>query len=245
MTASLATFGWLSLLAALAWTVRDATASRPSRLLGWAWWLLLAVVAFRWPILWFPHQQNPDESQLIAGSITLRQDPVFWRSVDGGTAGPIDFYPLLPAAWNDGTTAHAVARGIGLAAVLAKALLTSEPLSLWGWRSSLSVDASRPQAARQAHSENKIYPGPLQTHYLRRYLGDSQASNPPVFVDAVGLGNFAFGDRDGAHEAFSPLRAWISANNTPVADLGGSRLHAPNDRLAEATGLWPWSRSRF
>jgi len=31
----------------------------------------------------------------------------------------------------------------------------------------------------------------------------------------------------------------------PVCVLGGSRLHAPNDRLAEATGLWPWSRSRF
>lgn len=46
-----------------------------------------------------PYEFNPDESQFIAGALTLRQDPVFWRSVDGMTAGPLIFYPLLPLAW--------------------------------------------------------------------------------------------------------------------------------------------------
>ena len=92
--------GWvfLHLGAASLLGVRVTTSVAPPP--RWTWWLLLAgaLLAFRWPTLWIPHQQNPDESQLIAGAIALRHDPVFRRSVDGGTAGPLDFYPLLPAA---------------------------------------------------------------------------------------------------------------------------------------------------
>jgi len=188
---------------------------------------------------------RPAWGLLLVGAITLRHDPVFWRSVDGGTAGPLNYYPLLPAARADGLAAHAVARGIGLAAVLAKALLTDEPLAIWGWRSSLCVDASRPQATRQAHSENQIYPGALQAYFLRRYLGDFQASDPPVFVDAAGPGNLAFGDRDRAPKSFPPLRAWIAAHSTPVADLGGSRLCARNALITRTAGPSPRSRRRF
>jgi hypothetical protein len=42
---------------------------------------------------------NPDESQLIAGAIALTHDPVFWRSVDGTTSGPLNYYVLLPLHW--------------------------------------------------------------------------------------------------------------------------------------------------
>lgn len=61
--------------------------------------LLLFLLAWRWPSLLAATQYNPDESQFIAGAMTLAQDPVFWRSVDGGTAGPLDFYALLPLHW--------------------------------------------------------------------------------------------------------------------------------------------------
>ncbi len=527
------TLGWVLLVLAAASALGGLGTARWNAPPRWAWWLLLAtaLVAFRWPLLRVPHQQNPDESQLIAGAITLRYDPVFWRSVDGVTAGPLDFYPLLPAAWGDGMASYAIARLIGLAtvfltilcagealalvvgvtvarvvvlpalafhaltahpdfihystelmpslllaaagwlivrqtqqpttlrlwligvvlgatpwakpqalplagllwlfiavrtlrsqpklsplpliagallpalvcfglaavtgqlehlvtpfflnnffyvnfnagyfswrettvlqwqnaltdgylglwlfgaltfaplalarlprgsaaqrrtavlaalifvagvicalgprrptphhlhflmlpliwttgAVLALALrnpasrrfgaglflgctllpqlawrarheettaiqglaaspvqsrLTtlirrlSEPgerLAIWGWRSSLYVESGRPQATRQAHSETQIHPGPLQPYFLRRYFEDFKSSNPPVFVDAVGPGNFAFDDRRRAHEAFPPLRAWIAARYTCVATLGGARLYARNDRLS-------------
>jgi len=72
-----------------------------------AWWrhpalfgalLLLAVLAFRWPALLDNRQLNdPDESQLMAGALTLRHDPLFWRSVDGTTHGPLAEWPLLVA----------------------------------------------------------------------------------------------------------------------------------------------------
>jgi hypothetical protein len=56
--------------------------------------LLIAVFFARLP--WMATGQlNPDESQFLAGAIRLLHDPVFWRSVDGGTSGPLNFYALL------------------------------------------------------------------------------------------------------------------------------------------------------
>jgi hypothetical protein len=61
--------------------------------------VLLTFAAFRWPVWFFHGLGNPDEAQLIAGAITLRDQPVFWKSVDGHTSGPLDYFaPLLPAA---------------------------------------------------------------------------------------------------------------------------------------------------
>ncbi len=45
---------------------------------------------------------NPDESEMIAGALTLQERPVFWRDVDGSTHGPLDQWPLLlPALAGD------------------------------------------------------------------------------------------------------------------------------------------------
>ncbi|MEO7415377.1 MAG: hypothetical protein ABIZ81_18685, partial [Opitutaceae bacterium] len=58
--------------------------------------LVLAVLfAWRWPFLLSADEYNPDESQLIAGAMTLRFDAIPWRGVDGFTSGPLNFYPLL------------------------------------------------------------------------------------------------------------------------------------------------------
>ena len=61
--------------------------------------LFLFLFAWRWPFLLVANEFNPDESQLIAGAITLSHDPIFWRSVDGTTSGPLNFYVLLPLHW--------------------------------------------------------------------------------------------------------------------------------------------------
>ncbi len=127
-----AALGGLLMLLATGWTLRDVQANTPESVLGWKWWLLcaLAVLCFRWPLLFVQHQLNPDESQLIAGAITLRHDPVFWRSVDGNTGGPLDYYPLFPAAWVTGPSSFVVARLIGLAVTFAALLLAGETLAL-------------------------------------------------------------------------------------------------------------------
>jgi hypothetical protein len=106
-----------------------------------------------------------------------------------------------------------------------------ESLAVWGWRSSLYVEANRRQATRQAQTEAQIYANPLQAYFLRRYFEDLTAANPPVFADAVGPGNFAFENRERAHECFPPLREWIATHYTQIADLDGTRLYVRNDRL--------------
>ncbi|HEY0863442.1 MAG TPA: hypothetical protein VGD97_05005 [Lacunisphaera sp.] len=78
-----------------------ATPRRPAASAGWRDGVVLGLflLAWRWPFLLGAREFNPDESQLIAGALTLARDPVFWRSVDGNTAGPFDFYALLPLHW--------------------------------------------------------------------------------------------------------------------------------------------------
>jgi hypothetical protein len=112
-----------------------------------------------------------------------------------------------------------------------------EPLAVWGWRSSLYVEAGRRQATRQAQTEAQIYPNPLQGYFLKRYFEDFQAANPPVFADAVGPGNFVFEDRARAHECFPQLRDWVQAHYTLVADLDGTRLYVRDDRLTREHAL--------
>ena len=49
---------------------------------------------------------NPDESQLIAGALTLRGHFAPWFSVDLSTAGPVSVLPLLltPANYTSGSS---------------------------------------------------------------------------------------------------------------------------------------------
>jgi hypothetical protein len=70
------------------------------------WSLLLFAVsvaatmaAFRWPVWFYPLELNPDESQTVAGAITLARFPVYWKFVDGTTHGPWSEYLLLLAHW--------------------------------------------------------------------------------------------------------------------------------------------------
>ena len=83
----------------------------------WRWiWMIGALLTIgRWPSIWYPHQLNPDESQLLAGVHTLRFDPVFWRSVNGMTSGPLNFYALWPMGWLLGADSYLSARLTALA----------------------------------------------------------------------------------------------------------------------------------
>jgi hypothetical protein len=127
-----AVVGWLLLATAVVWSLRPAPPEDERWFLRWGWWLMLAAVllAFRWPLIWLPHELYPDESQLLCGALTLRHDPVFWRSVDGGTAGPLDYYALLPAAFCPGVTAFAATRITAALLIWAGLVATGETLAL-------------------------------------------------------------------------------------------------------------------
>src|SRR4051812_1663994 len=66
-------------------------------------WIFIAGVVTTIFASWLPsilaaHELgNPDESQIIAGTLTLLQDPVPWRSADMSTTGPLNAVPLWVA----------------------------------------------------------------------------------------------------------------------------------------------------
>ncbi len=61
----------------------------------WLYCLLLICALFvvRLPTF-LPRSLNPDEAMFLAGAMKLRHYPVFWRSLDGATSGPLNYYPL-------------------------------------------------------------------------------------------------------------------------------------------------------
>jgi hypothetical protein len=117
-------FYWLAAVASLlplaAWIVSALRADagpdprKPESRFWTALVLLIPVLAWRWPFLLSATEYNPDESQIIAGVITLIKDPVFWRSVDGITSGPLNFYSLLPVHWLGAPLDYFTARLAGL-----------------------------------------------------------------------------------------------------------------------------------
>lgn len=78
---------------------------------GWAAWskrvhtlvyltLALGLLFFmRLPVILYNAELNPDESQIIAGAISLLHDPVYWRSTDEATSGPLNTYALVWPGW--------------------------------------------------------------------------------------------------------------------------------------------------
>jgi len=76
----------------------DGTGPLAPRRVDWRFGLLMLafLLGWRWTPLFEIKDLNPDESGMLAGAITLRHDPVFWRSVDGITSGPLNYYALLP-----------------------------------------------------------------------------------------------------------------------------------------------------
>lgn len=63
---------------------------------GYAGLMALVLALFRWPAITNPKNVGIDEGLWIAGTLTLGKDPVFWRAVDGDTAGPLIYYILMP-----------------------------------------------------------------------------------------------------------------------------------------------------
>jgi hypothetical protein len=107
---------WPATLALVVWAlaplIRPET--RPCSL--WCSALVIGsmLLAWRWPWLLAATEFNPDESQLIAGAMALARDPIFWRSVDGTTSGPLNFYALAPLGWLGLPLDYFTERAIGL-----------------------------------------------------------------------------------------------------------------------------------
>jgi hypothetical protein len=116
---------------------------------GWGLVILAIMAAGRWPALLFTRGLNVDEGQLLAGAHTLLHDPVFWRSVNGGTAGPLDFFALWPAGWLFGWDTFLTGRVTALALLAialtlahqAMAVILGRPAARLATLAAVSVEA--------------------------------------------------------------------------------------------------------
>ncbi len=79
---------------------------------------LLLIVIARLPSVLFNRELNADESQVISHAITLLQDPVYWRSVDGTTIGPLNNYLLVIPGLLGFTIDYSTSRFMGLLCVI-------------------------------------------------------------------------------------------------------------------------------
>ena len=107
-----------------------------------------------------------------------------------------------------------------------------ERLGIWGYMPVFWVETGLIEATRDAESSHQIEPHEYRDYYRNRFLQDLLRSQPPVFIDAVGAGNFAYEDRNEfAHETFPELSDYLANNYQLVRDIDGSRIYVRNDRL--------------
>ncbi|MFN9368560.1 MAG: hypothetical protein ACK6CT_07300 [Planctomycetia bacterium] len=77
-------------------------------------WQAVVLVTARLPCLAFPYELQQDESQFASQAVTLLHDPVFYRAVDGGSAGPLDSHVLWLALLAGQAIDYFTVRCVGL-----------------------------------------------------------------------------------------------------------------------------------
>jgi hypothetical protein len=162
-----------------------------------------SVVFMRLPVVVFNQELNPDESQIIAQGLTLSVDPVFWRSVDGTTGGPLDSYLLLIPGWLGFTFDYIAARITGLVLILATLWLLfrtlerwfGEDVARWAWLPSLVLLAMT-QNVDLVHYSSEHLPIFLLGLLYYWYAGLQQQAVPSqsrIFLVGLVAGMVPFG----------------------------------------------------
>ncbi len=188
---------------------------------GWGAIILAILAAGRWPSLLLTRELDVDESQLLAGAHALTHDPVFWRSVNGGTAGPLDFFALWPAGGLGGWDSFLPARLTALALVAialtllhqGMALTLGRPAARLATLAAASLEALT-QAADFLHYSTELLPVALLglTAYAAVRRGDG--TGDPARWNGLGglaLGAVPFGKLQPAPLAALIGLAWLVA----------------------------------
>jgi hypothetical protein len=92
---------------------------------------IILLVFMRLPVIVFNRELNQDESQMLSHAVTLFQDPVYWRSVDGTTIGPLDNYLLVVPKLFGFQLDYSSARFMGLLCVAGAWLLLFSSVKNW------------------------------------------------------------------------------------------------------------------
>jgi hypothetical protein len=96
---------------------------------------LIAVVSvfiiMRLPIVCLNSEINVDESSMITNALTLLRDPIYWRSVDGTTIGPLSIYLLIIPKIFGFQIDYTSTRIIGILCTIGSLLLFFYTIKIW------------------------------------------------------------------------------------------------------------------
>ena len=110
-----------------------------------------------------------------------------------------------------------------------------EDLVVWGWAPQYNVQTQMPQGVCDNHTIRCVM-GKDQRIHRARYLKNIQASQPPVFVDAVGPHSMWLYDRAAyGYETFPELKTYIDRHYRLVGEVEKNRVFARIDRYKPLT----------
>ncbi len=122
---------WLSVYACC-WILLWATLT--NRLTSSALFLLVLfslLFLLRLPSIVFDEEINPDESQMVAQALALHDNPIYFKSVDGTTGGPLDSYLLIIPTWFGLPFDYITARLVAFVLIASSLWLTFLTARLW------------------------------------------------------------------------------------------------------------------
>ena len=103
-------------------------------------------------------------------------------------------------------------------------------LAIWGWMPQFHVFTQTIMATRDNQTGGQIIAGPSRAYARELYLSALRAAPPPVFVDAVAPGSFAYRDRaTQGYETFPELAVFINDNYLLKEDVEGIRIFVAKD----------------
>lgn len=113
-------------------------------------------------------------------------------------------------------------------------------MAIWGWGTELFEGTKYLMGTRDGATPFQIEEGPMQAHYLSRYLKDLQVNKPKIFIETISPSFFRFDDRSkSGFENFPLISNYIKTNYNFEGEIGTARFFLRKD--ATFTGK-KWKR---
>jgi hypothetical protein len=111
-------------------------------------------------------------------------------------------------------------------------------VAIWGRMPQFHVFTQTIMATRDYQTGGQIIPGPSRAYARELYLSALRAAPPPVFVDAVAPGSFAYQDRaTQGYQTFPELAVFINENYLLKQDVEGIRIFVAKDGKGAPEGV--------
>jgi len=107
-----------------------------------------------------------------------------------------------------------------------------DKMAIWGWGTELFEGTKYLMGTRDGATPFQIEEGPMQAHYLSRYLKDLQVNKPKIFIETISPSFFRFNDRSkSGFENFPLISNYIKTNYNFEGEIGTARYFLRKDAI--------------